>query len=191
MHNPNIYLESLNFKLESAKYHHDSVIKSLNNEPYTLYLLGSKKEEAILAASSEFIAMMLSLHSCLDVLAQWINSKSIGMNESDVTFKKITSRTSDPVLRDKLNRLHSSSNYLIDFCNIIKHRHIIKFYKEESMATMAYLEYLRIDEFTRNNKEYESYPLIDLMSQIYNTITNQIHATIEYCEEIFKSMNDT
>lgn len=116
----------------------------------------------LFASGIEFTAMMTTLHSTLDILAQWLNVKyNLKHNESKVTFKQVKNRITDVKLKNKLNKLLEDCLYIDDFCNYIKHRNIVKvsrvFYFVSPTQPAVFHD---IEPFKRNGRMHNSKRLI-------------------------------
>ncbi|MBU9711053.1 Cthe_2314 family HEPN domain-containing protein [Evansella tamaricis] len=111
--------DALRFKVRAAHYHKImSERAGMNN--ITNY-------EEFNVSAMEFTAMMSTLHSILDIIAQWINQKyELKIPNYDVSFKKIINDVDDYALKMKIVKLKEDSVYLDDFCNYIKHRNIVR-----------------------------------------------------------------
>ncbi len=178
---PDQYLSSLKSKLDFARYHYETAWASVINEPWALYLLEDKKDQACLACSAEFTAMMLTLHSSLDILAQYINSKTLLCPEDKMSFKRLLNQLDqldNPLLRSKLRQLEETTIYMNDFVNTTKHRNIIDICEEQNIATGVYMEYLIIKNFNRNGHIHREKGLFDLMKDTFVSVTEQINDII-------------
>jgi hypothetical protein len=166
--NENIYLESLNYKIQSAAYHKQMSTRALSED--------ISFSDPLLAAGAEFIAMMGTLHSSLDVLAQWINLKyEIGIKEKDVSFKGIIHSVNDSNIRETLEALKENTTYLDDFCNYIKHRNIVKvrsinYFISPWQPCVTY----DIEEFIRNGRTHPPQDLNYQLSFQYDLIVRNL-----------------
>ncbi|RFU70339.1 hypothetical protein D0469_06990 [Peribacillus saganii] len=132
--NPNIYLDSLQFKLKSAAFHHMQTLKSIKD---------FNEEEQLIAVSSEFTAMMLTFQSSLDIIAQWVNAKLLNSTiKKRVYFDEIfkyhipDEELNVLLLEMKQNEL---TKYLRAFCNVTKHRNIIGVLEQNELFASSFL----------------------------------------------------
>lgn len=144
----NTYLESIDFKIRSANYHLIKTTDALNRE--------TNHPDFLLAAGAEFIAMMSALHSCMDVLAQWINIEyKVDLKEYDVSFDRVVGKINDQEMKQKLLDFQKDTTYLDDFCNYNKHRNIVKVKQVWFFVSVFQPgETFDIDEFKRNGRVY-------------------------------------
>ena len=172
------YYDSLIIKLKSAEYHYNKV-----NSLHACSIMNDEK--VYTAFISEFIATMQTLHTCFDVLAQWLNSNQSIIPEEkrlslkNVNFNNVVGKIRDPLLKDKLTKLKESSIYLNDFVNTIKHRHIIRVDNEfYFLSASQIVEIIVIDAFEKNGRCYKKVDLLCTLKKIYNEVTTTIEEII-------------
>ncbi len=178
-----VYRESIDFKLKSAAYHYDNLIKVIGNK--------QDKDREIIAISSEFTAMMLVYQSTLDVLAQLINdSRKLNLNRNRLYFSTIIRKLhSIPDLRDDILKLKQMSIYINDYCNTVKHRNLISVNETQVHQTamiglgihMGIHFYFHVDSFKKDNRNHSEkglpkYPreLQETLPEIFKNILSQI-----------------
>lgn len=163
------YLEALSYKIQSANYHRIMAEKAIAEE--------KTNSKHLLAAGAEFIAMMSALHSCLDVLSQWINVKyHLNLKEHSVSFSKIISIVKDDDIKQDLFELKKTAIYLDDFCNYNKHRNIVKVQKVYYFVSPYQpTEIYDIDAFERNGREYPPQTLDYQLHFQYYLILSQLN----------------
>ena len=165
----NGYLKSLSLKVASANYHRYMTVKGLNDTK--IY------PDPKLAAGSEFTAMMLTLHSCLDILAQWINLEyNVGLKESEASLYKVIKKIKNETVKNQLIELKEITTYLDDFCNYNKHRNIVQV-KEYSYFVSQFQPYqsFDIDQFERNGNSHPPQTLDYQENYQYYLVTNQLN----------------
>ena len=169
MADKNEYLKSLSLKVASANYHRYMTLKGLNDT--------KTFPDPELAAGSEFTAMMLALHSCLDVLAQWINLEyNVGLREDRVSFNKVINNIKNETIKTHLTELKKTTTYLDDFCNYNKHRNIVQV-KQYSYFVSQFQPFqsFDIDQFERNGTSYPPQTLDYQVNYQYHLVTNQLN----------------
>lgn len=164
----NTYIESIQFKLKSAAYHHHKCLQAMN-EPIKF----ETEEEQLVAVASEFTAMMLTYHSILDILAQFINEKrQLELNKNRLYLSSInieSEKISD--LKDRLMDLKEKTKYLSDFCNTNKHRNLVRISEKYVFISINLpVKEFFVDSFTRNNIVYTSQGLHNLIFETYNNL---------------------
>jgi len=182
----NVFLRSLNWKLKIAKYHYDKALAAQGSDPFALYLLGDKAvvDVALIECDAEFTGMMLTLHSCLEMLAQWINSLTLHRPIDKVTFKSITEALASSSIGDYLLTLRNSTIYLSDFVNTTKHRRLVCVDQEQSEATGCVMEYFYIHGFEYEGRCYKDKYLADILKETYFSVTKQIALIIKEVESL-------
>lgn len=170
----NTYLESIDFKIRSANYHLRYALDALKGE--------TKHPDILLAAGAEFIAMMSALHSCLDLLAQWINVEyNLNLKEHDVNFDRVIKFINNLEVQQKLSDFKEAATYLDDFCNYNKHRNIVKVKEVWHFVSMfqpsvAY----DIEEFKRNGREHPPQTLKQQLHDQYILVLNHLESITGY-----------
>jgi hypothetical protein len=170
----NTYLGSIDFKIKSANYHLISALDALNGE--------TKHPDILLAAGAEFIAMMSALHSCLDVLAQWINVEyKLNLKEYAVSFVRVIELLNNVEIKQKLEEFKEAATYLDDFCNYNKHRNIVKVKQVYYFVSMYQpsVEY-DIEEFKRSGREYPPETLKYQLHYQYELVLNHLKIITGY-----------
>jgi hypothetical protein len=170
----NTYLSSIDFKIRSANYHLIKTLEALDGE--------TKHPDILLAAGAEFIAMMSALHSCLDVLAQWINVEyRLNFKEHDVTFDRIVNKTNDLEIHQKLLDCQNETTYLDDFCNYNKHRNIVKVKRVWNFVTAYHPSVAYdIEEFKRKGRVHPPQTLKYQLHYQYGLVLNHLKVLTEY-----------
>jgi hypothetical protein len=170
----NIYLDSIDYKIRSANYHLIYALDALKGE--------TKHPDILLASGAEFIAMMSALHSCMDVLAQWINIEyNLNIDVSEVSFSKVIFQIKDNKMKQKLLEFKKAATYLDDFCNYNKHRNIVKV-KQVSYFISMYqpsVEY-DIEEFKRNGRKYKPETLKYQLHHQYGLVLDHLKIITGY-----------
>lgn len=162
----NTYLESIDFKVRSANYHLIYALDALNSE--------TKHPDILLAAGAEFIAMMSALHSCMDVLAQWINIEyNLNFREHDISFDRVINKINNQEIKQKLLEFKEEATYLDDFCNYNKHRNIVKV-KQVWLSMYQPSVTYDIDEFKRNGREYQPQTLKYQLHYQYGLVVDHL-----------------
>jgi len=175
------YKDSLFFKFKSAEYH-----KNCCQDALTRLHLQSHSEKDSIAAESEFIAMMLTLHSCLDVFAQYLNRYFLNdyLPESKVTFYKVIEKVKDEEIKPFLLSLKDDTQYLIDFSNVIKHRNIVRIsYYSAFLSPNFPTEFMDIDSFIKDEREYDFENVEFQLKFQYETVINQIKCILLILEK--------
>lgn len=169
------YKDSLSSRLESAKYHRDT-IRAIHKS--------TSIEESYIPVSFEFTAMMLALQSSLDILAQLLNciSGNYKMSEGSVSFHSLylnIDRTNfKMVVKDKIIKLHECNErkYLNAFCNVSKHRRMIKVSDQCAfVSSFQPIQYLVVNRFEYNGDEFQEIDLLLIARDIFNTIYSGIN----------------
>ena len=169
MQSAKTYKDSLVFKFKSAKYHQASCRNALKN-------IDDYYKEDTIAIESEFIAMMLTLHSSLDVFAQYLNKiYLLDIPEYKVSFKGIIKKIEDDKIKALLSTLNEGTIYLDVFCNVIKHRNIVRtsFY-EAFLSSNFPAHFMDIDSFCRNSRNHPEESIEYQLELQYKTIINSI-----------------
>lgn len=164
------YLSSIETKLNYAKFHHDQA----------LFLLDKNNH---LGAEAEFTAMMATLHTCLDMLAQIINANT-NKNKGKIYFtEKLIQTIPYPDLREKCMTLKKSTIYLSSFVNVSKHRNLIKCIHLYSLVTLPSYNYKTIVESFSYNDNTKPYPETDILE----VINREYEPFIKKMREIIKA----
>ena len=168
----NDLVESIQFKLKSAKYHHDRCFEVL-----TRPILFNNDDDRIVAISSEFTAMMLTFQSIIDLLAQLINSKrNLKLNSKTLYFSDLHLHPEIKDLKEIIDDLQKHSRYLFAYCNTVKHRNLVKVSDEWAFVspTMA-IQQFYVDSFERGRTKYERKNVNVLFRETYDIMSNEIN----------------
>jgi len=165
-------VESIQFKLKSAKYHHDRCFEVLNKP-----ILFDNDEDRIVAISSELTAMMLTFQSIIDLLAQLINSKrNLKLDPGNLYFSRLNLKSPEiKDIKETIDGLQSSSHYLFAYCNTVKHRNLIKVSDEWTFISpgMSNQQYY-VDSFERNRIKYERKNVNSILHEIFNYMSEKV-----------------
>lgn len=167
------YKDSLLFKFKSAAYHKDTCREAMKK-------LEGYSQDDTLAVESEFIAMMMTLHSCLDVFAQYLNViYKINLSESKVSYKIIIGKIKDNKIKSALFALRNEASYLDDFCNVIKHRNIVRMSFHVAFLSPTFpAHYMDIDSFSRGGRNHSQESIEWQLELQYKTIIEGIEAVL-------------
>ncbi|WNF35253.1 hypothetical protein RJD24_12335 [Bacillaceae bacterium IKA-2] len=171
------YLESLQFKLKSAEYHNKKGKESLHK-----YGLFEKEEDGMVALSSELTAMMLTLHSLLDILAQYINEKrEMGLPSEKLYFTWLFNNQDKIIdLLPLLNKLREQSEYITDYCNYSKHQNLIALSDYWTFLTTCQpTKYHIITPFKKGTREHTAKHVTELIYKDYESFTSVLEDLIE------------
>lgn len=169
------YIESIETKLKYAECHYNQVSDYENN----------RNDNWFLFCSAEFVAMMQSLHTCFDILAQWVSKKyHLGLSEDRVYFSKVKSILEEMDLKEKIEQLDNDGAYLNAFVNYTKHRNIIRIKSFHTLTLMGiFPEIIVIDNFNYNGQNYDGINLFSCLKQTYETITADLNDILDFCRE--------
>lgn len=137
-------------------------------------------ENKYIALVSEFTAMMITLSSCLDILAHCINTKTnysfnANINSNRIYFSTIPEKMLNTQLAIKVAELKKLSQYLLDFVNVSKHRNVISLSSEWAfLSANMVIRYYVIDAFTKNKRSYPSKVLSDVANDYYKELMAKI-----------------
>lgn len=173
------YLFTLEWKVKRAQYHANKVdeywktlieltplSRSLVRTSHSFFL------EALYFSAFEMEAMIQTLHSYGDVIAQIVNTAFFGnslLEEDEVSLKRMLDKVSKSIpLGVSLQNFYNSSEYkyVAAFCNIIKHRKLIDvdYYKYRDMVKRDAKEGFRFKDFTYKRDSFKA--------TLFNEITN-------------------
>lgn len=165
-------VESIQFKLKSAKYHHDRCFEVL-----TRPILFDNHDEQIVAISSELTAMMLTFQSMFDLLAQLINSKrNLKLNPKTLYFSKLHLQSPEiEDLKETIYYLQKHSRYLFAYCNTVKHRNLVKVSDEWTFISPGMsIQQFYVDSFERNGIKYERKHVNSILHEIFSYMSEKI-----------------
>lgn len=156
--------EAIKYKIRSAHHHKIASEKSYTNT--------TSNYDKLFISGVEFTAMMTTLHSSLDILAQWLNLKyKLNYKSSKVTFNKIIEKITDLKVQNELVKLKNTATYLNDFCNYIKHRNIVKVAQVSYFLSPAQpASFHDIESFKKNKHSYPSKKLSVEREKQFNNI---------------------
>ncbi len=174
------YRESLNFRLGCAKYHYD-IVENLSKQ--------SNVEDMQVPISAEFIAMMLALQSSLDILAQCINyATRPDCHEGKISFQRLYEKLNElnlePDIKEGIKCLYDETRYLNAFCNVSKHRKMIKISDQCAfIAPWQPVQYLVIEGFEYHNQEFKQKDLINVTKDTFHLLHDKLKDIILLIEE--------
>lgn len=156
--------EAICHKIRSAHYHKVMSERS--------YFNGVTGYDEYAVSGFEFTAMMTTLHSILDLLAQWVNIKQdLNLGVSRLSFKNIIGKVNNKNLKDKMVLLKEDTIYLDDFCNYTKHRNIVKVsYAWYFVSPFQPAVAEDIEPFERGGRKHPSQSLYRQRNQQFNTV---------------------
>ncbi|MFP7225675.1 Cthe_2314 family HEPN domain-containing protein [Priestia filamentosa] len=160
------FTDSLIFKLQSAKFHQKAASDRFKIE----------NEDPLLVKGAEFIAMMSTLHSCLDVFGQWLNEKySLNLSTKKLYFNTVVNHVKDRELKNRLKEFSEKTTYLADFCNTVKHRNIVKisavyYFMSPIQPGVIY----DIESFEKDNRKHGPQSLPKQLNYQYDLVSKEI-----------------
>lgn len=178
MYNSKEYKDFLSFKLKSADYHYKKCFDSETNP----IQFEEGTDHQIIAASSEFTAMMLVYQSTLDLLAQFINKhRHLKLARSSLYFSTIMNNVEKiPDMQESLNNLNANAKYLIDYCNTTKHRNLIEISEQWTFITPYQpMKLLLVSSFKKDGRSYDEKVLLDISCEIHESFTQSIKILID------------